>query len=92
LAGVARGSVYSFDAGDHTHMSGSSGSFFDHSSGSHFSKTYDFGRGAHWNISLNGNRFSGYDHGFGDHFSGMINGQNVSIYDHGTGSHYNFTA
>ena len=35
---------------------------------------YDYGRGAHISLNLNGTQFSGYDHGSGRHYSGKING------------------
>lgn len=89
--GAGRSSIYSYNTGSHTHMSGNGKSMYDYGSGSHFSDSYDYGRGAHWNLKLSGEKFSGYDYGFGHHFSGRIRGRNVSIYDYGTGQHYSYT-
>jgi hypothetical protein len=90
-AGVRPSSVYSHDAGSHTHMSGGGNSMYDFGSGSHFSESYDYSRGAHWNLEVSQGTFSGFDHGFGHHFSGTISGRNISVYDYGAGQHYNYT-
>lgn len=88
--GAHGGSVYSYSAGRHTHMSGSRGSYYDHTSGSHFSDSYDYGSGSHWNIKIQGNRFSGYHYGSGDHFSGSIRNGAIELYDYGDGSWHTY--
>lgn len=89
-AGRRGGSVYSYSAGRHVSMSGSRGSYYDYDSGSHFSETYDYGAGSHWDIKVNGDRFSGYHYGSGSHFSGTIRNGSVQLYDNGDGSWHTY--
>lgn len=91
--------VYDYSQSKHISISGSvtqsNVNVYDHDCGCHFSgapcNLYDYGRGAHVSLTINGNHFSGYDYGDGHHFSGTVNGNSVSVYDHGASIHFNYS-
>ena len=84
-SGSTGNSIYSYDAGLYYHMSGISGSYFDYTSGSHFTDQYDYKSGGHWNYRLQQGQFTGYDYSSGHHFTGSVKSGLVSFYDYGCG-------
>lgn len=97
-SGASPSAIYDFSKGKHRIISGSYSdgavNAYDHEIGAHISGTmgnlYHFGEGAHIQITMNGNSFTGYDFGSGYHFSGNVNGSNVTVYDFESSQHYSY--
>lgn len=90
-AGLKPTSVYSFATKRHTNMEARDGFMVDHSARVRFTEEYDYGRKAHWQVTLEGEEFSGFDHGSGHHFSGRIAGRNIQVYDHGMERYFDYS-
>lgn len=52
---------------------------------------YDYGNGAHIQISCNGDKFSGYDYHNKFHFSGTVEAGFVSLFDYETQIYYRYS-
>lgn len=83
-------SIYSFNSSQYTSMSGSGSSFYDYSSGSHFSNSYDYGTGSHWQIKVENEKFSGFHYGDSAHFSGTVKDGSISFFDYSDSSWSSF--
>ena len=69
--------IYDYERG--CYISGSPGSL------------YDYGNGAHIQLTVNGSQFTGYDYDSGNHFSGSVNGSSVNIYDYEKSAYFNYS-
>lgn len=67
-------------------------SIFDHNRSCHIagnvSSLFDYGRGAHLSLTINGQNFSGFDYSGGGHFAGTVNGTSITIFDYANSKNY----
>ena len=83
--------IYSYDQARHSHMTES----YDydtqaHLSGSRNGQLFHYGRSAHIQLKIDGERFSGFDYSSGSHFSGRVNARNVTLYDYQAAKHFQY--
>lgn len=91
--------VYDYSESRHISIGGSvidnDVNIYDYDRGCYFSgkmpSLYDYGTGAHVQLKINGNQFSGYDYNDGHHFSGSVSGNSITIYDHGESKHFSYS-
>jgi hypothetical protein len=98
ISGAGSSSVYDYSQSRYINISGS----VSHSSvtyrprrkcyfGGNPPSFYDYGRGVHVSLNINGDQFTGYDYGDRHHFSGTVSGNSVSIYDYGESLHFSYS-
>jgi hypothetical protein len=88
INGAAASTIYSFERGQHSHMSPT----YDYDVGAHIFRTggglYHYGTSSHISFSVNGHNFSGYDYDSGHHYTGQVSGNSVRLYDYGEGRYF----
>lgn len=52
---------------------------------------YDYGAGAFFEASREGNRVKGYDYGSGNFYEATVNGRSVSLYDYERGAFFSYS-
>ena len=95
-AGRIGSSIYSYADGRYVSMSGSAANFFDHDENAYISGSgtnlYHYGQNCHFDLKVEGGKFSGYDYGSACHFEGTIKGGSISIYDYGESRYFEYQA
>jgi hypothetical protein len=89
-AGRTRTTIFTYETGKFTHMSGGPSSFFDYDTSTHFTDRFDYQTGSHWSFRVDRERFAGFNYGEGHHFSGNIQGSTINLFDYGSGSWHRY--